>query len=1047
LRLQVYLIFQIIGQPKIKILKLVKQVKLFFQEGTSDKVYEIDLCESGDGFIVNFRYGRRGAALKDGTKTIFPVALAEAEKVFAALEQEKRKKGYVAAGEAPIVTSSESRPSAGGDKRKKAIVKILKAAAAGEEPETWRLSRVIWRAGDLKIKEAMPQVVKLANAADPFNIYSVVWALGRCGSAGDVPFLQDLLKNTNLPPHVRQLVYEVLLKYAEGAAREKLLEEILQTLPGPIRKSVQEKNFKLLNKQLREYLFELKTASNEYLVGLYQLSRQEPALHAILLNILDEVPLSVNYFKHIRHIFKAAEMLEDYSTYGVIAKNIERKPSAYKASRWMNGEQKAKQGFSNKTKAYLALRVQRFLRNYGEAGESSYTELATEVLLAFNDARDMVAPWQKTDVRYQYDATTRRHNRSEVITHFDCYASFRAFNYILYKNSPRYVPSDLGYKCVPPFEPGQAAPTSREEAYPHLWDKAGEEIVRLLSYSQSQRVHEFALKVFAANSSFESLIEMQHIVLLVQAAFVQTQQLGLKLARRKYDRLSPDKALLIALLESPLAEARDQGVEWIQSEKKALLEDSEFVVSLLKIKRTQTHEWLRTFLSSVSFAKEQGEVIAGKAIVHLITLDIETDEDRRLVRQLTDTLVAAFSGTLRFISLDIIKDMFRHPSEEIHALAGKILLKHEVKAENLPEDFLQVLLQSGNANTRGIGISLLGQFPNDELLKRKEILVSFCLSPLADVRTAVKPLIFKLVQTSPEFGKELIDLFVPAFLMKESYEGVHDDLLSLLANELSSSLSIITKERTLLLLNSKFKAAQQMGWILVKKNLKEEELTVTELVKMASNPGQDVRLYAWDGFKKFESKIKAGKEDALRLTDSDWDDTRLFAFDYFRNRFTAEEWTTDLLVSLCDSVRDDVQAFGREMITKFFKSEQGTEYLLKLSQHPNTKVQLFATAYLEQHAGGNWAVIQTLKPYFITLLSQVNKGRVAKIRVMEFLRKEALRNEEVARFVADILVRVSVSVAIGEKAGCIALLRDIQNQFPGIQSPLLVKQYSDYIKA
>lgn len=226
-------------------------------------------------------------------------------------------------------------------------------------------------------------MVKLADANDPFNIYSVVWTLGRCGSASDVPFLQELLKNDNVPAHVRQLVYEVLLKHAEGAEREKLVQEILLTLPGPIRKSVEEKNFKLLNKQLREYLFELKTTSNEYLVGLYQLSRQEPALHAILLSILDAVPLALNYFKHIRHIFKAAEMLEDYSTYGVIAKNMERKPAAYKASWWMNGEQKAGQGFSNKTKAYMSLRVLRFLRKYGTAGESSYTEMSTDVLLAF----------------------------------------------------------------------------------------------------------------------------------------------------------------------------------------------------------------------------------------------------------------------------------------------------------------------------------------------------------------------------------------------------------------------------------------------------------------------------------------------------------------------------------------------------------------------------------------------------------------------------------------------------------------------------------------
>jgi predicted DNA-binding WGR domain protein len=142
-------------------LKLIKQIKLFFQEGSSDKVYEIDLCEAGEGYLVNFRYGRRGAALKEGTKTIFPIELSEAEKVFVALEQEKRKKGYVAAGEAQIITTAEPRAKPGNDKRKKAILKILKTAAAGEEPEQWPLSRVIWRAGDLKIQEAIPVIIKL----------------------------------------------------------------------------------------------------------------------------------------------------------------------------------------------------------------------------------------------------------------------------------------------------------------------------------------------------------------------------------------------------------------------------------------------------------------------------------------------------------------------------------------------------------------------------------------------------------------------------------------------------------------------------------------------------------------------------------------------------------------------------------------------------------------------------------------------------------------------------------------------------------------------
>jgi hypothetical protein len=64
-------------------MRLVKQTRLVFVEGRSDKVYEVDLCEVGTNqFVVNFRYGKRGAALKDGSKTAAPVKLADAERVF-----------------------------------------------------------------------------------------------------------------------------------------------------------------------------------------------------------------------------------------------------------------------------------------------------------------------------------------------------------------------------------------------------------------------------------------------------------------------------------------------------------------------------------------------------------------------------------------------------------------------------------------------------------------------------------------------------------------------------------------------------------------------------------------------------------------------------------------------------------------------------------------------------------------------------------------------------------------------------------------------------
>ena len=76
-------------------MKILHQKTLYFSEGKSDKVYEVDLCESGsDLYIVNFRYGRRGANLREGTKTVFPVPYEEALKVFNSLVSSKEKKGY-----------------------------------------------------------------------------------------------------------------------------------------------------------------------------------------------------------------------------------------------------------------------------------------------------------------------------------------------------------------------------------------------------------------------------------------------------------------------------------------------------------------------------------------------------------------------------------------------------------------------------------------------------------------------------------------------------------------------------------------------------------------------------------------------------------------------------------------------------------------------------------------------------------------------------------------------------------------------------------------
>jgi len=77
----------------------MKNVSLYLKEGSSDKEYHIQLEKSGDGFIVNFQYGRVGNALQSGTKTPTPENEEKAIKIFDKLEKEKRAKGYNNKGE------------------------------------------------------------------------------------------------------------------------------------------------------------------------------------------------------------------------------------------------------------------------------------------------------------------------------------------------------------------------------------------------------------------------------------------------------------------------------------------------------------------------------------------------------------------------------------------------------------------------------------------------------------------------------------------------------------------------------------------------------------------------------------------------------------------------------------------------------------------------------------------------------------------------------------------------------------------------------------
>src|SRR6185295_10801897 len=71
----------------------VKSVQLFFQEGTSDKLYNAQIVEDAGAYTVAVQWGRRGSKLQEGSEAV-RVSRAKAEATFDKIVREKRSKGY-----------------------------------------------------------------------------------------------------------------------------------------------------------------------------------------------------------------------------------------------------------------------------------------------------------------------------------------------------------------------------------------------------------------------------------------------------------------------------------------------------------------------------------------------------------------------------------------------------------------------------------------------------------------------------------------------------------------------------------------------------------------------------------------------------------------------------------------------------------------------------------------------------------------------------------------------------------------------------------------
>ena len=1037
-------------------MRLVRKARLFFKEGNSDKVYEVDLCDLGNKvgslrYLVNFRYGRRGSSLREGTKTVSPVDLADANQIFDSVVVSKTNTGYkesepttatFVAHQLEQTTGNNALPDT--DKIEHVIFDKLDAAR-NNALSSAEIKRLVWRIGERGLKRAATRVADLLHKDDDMLDYCIAWSLGRCGDNSFIPLLEQLEKRYGLN-HVGRMAREARLHLLDTTQRQLVYTSIKQHLPHSVVKTIETNDVQAIHSTLEMILHAPTPASVELLSDLYTLSLDHTALHTALFRLLKHLPLKANLFKAQRRLFKHAEFRKDADIFAVLAYRFEstrsrlvRGPYSGKhiydreTAQYHEFEKEIKKeasqlGYISATRDYLRRRGWRSLKRLAELDDPHYVDSATAVLLQFSDDDASVAA---TEPPEKYDTRHYLHQS------YPAFAYFLIFNHLLYANSTRIKLTrnrkrwynDTSTADVKEF---------RCEAFPHLWDKKPEALLRLLCESRCAPVHVFAVRAIKTQQQYCAQLTSVQIARLLQQTYDETSGFALQLAQAKIKRNDIDALLLTALLNSPLQLARRAAQDVLNANNQWFLDDHQLFYICIVSPHEDVRLWIRRIAAELILGNTHLQALCGRLIAHVMELGRDENTNLAIINDIGWLLVNIYGAISRHISLTVIEDLLTQGSPSVQSLAARLLLNHATPVEQLPAKLLRLLMEAPSAEVRSLGVQLFGQLPDQVLLQQPDLLVALAVSTDLQVRQAVRPLIARLAARHTEFAKATLIKLMNYLFRAESAQGLHEDILQLVQTDLNHATQDIDPEITWRLLTAKSKAAQRYGAHLLAR-FRPKDFSVRQLARLAGNPILKVRQWAWQAFETDVARVKQAAQDSLVVLDTDWDDAREFAYRFYQTHFTSQDWNPELLISICDSVRDDVQRFGRELINRFFDESRGIEYLTCLSEHPSHNVQLFASQYLQQYASDNIERLRQLLPYFITVLSQVNRARVAKTRINIFLAEQAIKSHDAARLVAYIYSRQSVTAAITDKSTCIKLLLNIQQTYPDIPTPLSLR--------
>ncbi|MCD8432127.1 WGR domain-containing protein [Tenacibaculum finnmarkense genomovar ulcerans] len=1008
-------------------MKLIKQKKLYFSDEKSDKVYEVDLCESQDLFIVNFRYGRRGASLREGTKTVFPVSYEEAEKIFNKLVGSKEKKGYAEANLSEKKQVENPKKEEKSTTRKDTILKYLNQALKGTYTRNWKVSRIINRVGVLKIREAIPLIAQFIHSSDKFEQYNALSVLIDFNESNYVEDAIKIFKKDTFNTIGARISVAYILKYGNATNIKIVQNEVAKH----ITKSE-------IDSLATQFLGE-GSKNSMLLFYAYIHSYNNDVERATLFDIIAKIPLKVNTFKSVRYIYRAAYAINDIQFFALVSKRIAISNATYSSDypniddeyNWVEASVEKKKpnpriAFSGKTKNYFNKNTYQKIYTLSTENQQGYIACAKEILCSLNDQID-VAP-ENTVSEWVYNQETGYELEKRQ---YPKYHQFLALMYILYGNSTRF--KCIGNKWF--YIDELTDNTIREDILPTVWNEKPSEVLYILANAKSSIAVDFSLKIIKENPHFLENLSEEILAKLIRHYHPKVLDLIAEVLEQKYATTQASEDILLILVSSKNKKAVELGIKWLGKYEASYLSSTSLVTKLLLTDEVLVIDYLSNLY--------QNRVAYNTPIFidDLITLfDESSNYTADFLISVNNLIGNTFFGKLlSATSAQYIVSLSASSSVTNQLFAINLAKHNTTSVYELFKDTYKEYITSDEAVLRTAGIELLAYFPDEFLLENKQDIIRFCFSEHEAVRKAIQPTIRKLIHLDEEFKEYLRKKLLASLTEDETYEGLHQNCFNILIQFYGTQKEVVSEEEIIALILSKHEFAQKLGTPLFERRVDMNNLKMSELVRLAHSDVFSVRTQLHDYFKNNVARVNYELEEALPIFNTNWQDVIDWADAYFRTHIKPKNWTVALLLYVCDHIKDQVQHLGRSLITTHFSEEKGLPLLVSLQEHPTKSMQFFVTNYLEGYASDNIKVILQLEDYFKTTLFYINTNRATKTRVYSFLENQSKKYKEIAVMTVRVLTAILDTKTAIDKDKIIDILITISEIHTDVEVPLLIK--------